>query len=269
MDGLKKVMIILLILLLIFGAIVVTLIGSKTKSSENNNSIENITENVNTEDTLADSDIALQYFSDYKMKLLSDTKAAYELLDSEYSQKKYKNYEDFEKFVEENRQEIANANMNKYEVTERDGKKKYICNDMNGKYYIFIEETNSNYKVALDTYTIDFPETLEKYQKSDNRIKVGMNLQKVIDAINNGDYLYVYGKLDDSFKQNNFPSESNFKKYFEQNFENKELSFKTPTADSGLYITTVTIKSSGESMSKDFIMKLLSGTDFVMSFNVN
>lgn len=269
MDRLKKVMIILLILILVFGIIIIILLQNKSKNSKNNNTLENKIKNENIEVTPSENDIALQYFSDYKTKLLDDTKGAYELLDSEYRTKKYKDYEIFEKFVEENRNEISNLTMDSYQVSEHNGKKKYICTDKNGKYYIFIEEKYLSYKVVLDTYTIDFSETLEKYQKSDNRVKVGMNLQKVIDAVNNGDDSYLYNKLDDTFKQNNFPSEQDFKTYFNQNFADKQLSFNTPKTNGGLYIATVTVQSKEETTSKDFIMKLLSGNNFVMSFNIN
>ena len=55
-----------------------------------------------------------------------------------------------------------------------------------------MESNITNYEVVLDTYTIDLPEFLEKYNKNSDEIKCGMNIQKLFDAINDEDYSYVY-----------------------------------------------------------------------------
>ena len=67
-----------------------------------------------------------------------------------------------------------------------------------------MEEEVGKYSVVLDTYTIDLPEFIEKYNSANEKTKVGLNIQKVFDAINNEDYEYVYNKLDNTFKQTNF-----------------------------------------------------------------
>mgnify|MGYP000081844256 CR=1 FL=1 len=46
-------------------------------------------------------------------------------------------------------------------------------------------------------------EFIEKYNSANEKTKVGLNIQKVFDAINNEDYEYVYNKLDNTFKQTN------------------------------------------------------------------
>jgi hypothetical protein len=45
-----------------------------------------------------------------------------------------------------------------------------------------------DYKLILDEYTIDLPEFTEKYKKAAPQEKVGMNIEKIISAINNKDY---------------------------------------------------------------------------------
>ena len=80
----------------------------------------------------------------------------------------------------------------------------------------------------------------------------------------------MYSKLDETFKKSNFSSEDAFKKYAEQNFGNKRLEYESSKQEGDLYISDITIKENETSIAqKKIIMKLLDGTDFVMSFNIN
>ncbi len=54
---------------------------SKNKIQKNN-----YNNDVKVEGT--EKDVVIQYFSDYRMKMLNDTKIAYQKLDSEYAEKK-------------------------------------------------------------------------------------------------------------------------------------------------------------------------------------
>lgn len=211
--------------------------------------------------------VITQYFSDFRMKMLNDTEVAYRELDSDYAQKKFGDYSNFQNYINENKESITYAEINKYQVVENSDNKEYICIDENGKYYIFVESGIGKYTVVLDTYTIDLPEFLTKYNSSNERIKVGMNIQKVFDAINDKDYEFVYNKLDSSFKQNNFKTLSEFKDYAEKNFVGKQLKYDECQQQGSIYVFNITITDGTNQTGKNVIMKLLDGTDFVMSFN--
>lgn len=211
--------------------------------------------------------VITQYFSDFRMKMLNDTEVAYRELDSDYAQKKFGDYSNFQNYINENKESITYAGINKYQVVENSDNKEYICIDENGKYYIFVESGIGKYTVVLDTYTIDLPEFLTKYNSSNERIKVGMNIQKVFDAINDKDYEFVYNKLDSSFKQNNFKTLSEFKDYAEKNFVGKQLKYGECQQQGSIYVFNITITDGTNQTGKNVIMKLLDGTDFVMSFN--
>lgn len=202
---------------------------SKNMKKENINitttKIEKNNYNEYTKVNARDSYIVSQIFLEYKEKMLNDTQEAYKLLDLEYSKKKYGNYENFKTYVEQNEEKIKYASISKYQVTENSGKKEYVCIDNNGKYYIFIEEAIAQFDVVLDTYTIDLPEFLQKYQNNSEEIKVGLNIQKVFDAINDEDYNYVYNKLDNTYKQNNFSNITSFENYARENLANKQLKY--------------------------------------------
>lgn len=220
---------------------------------------------VNTTET----NIVSQYFVEYKGKMLNDTKVAYELLNEEYRQKKYGNYENFENYVKNNKEEILNSSIDKYQITENDGIKKYICIDKKGKYYIFIEKNITDYEVILDTYTTDLPEFLEKYNNNSDEIKSGLNIQKIFDAINDEDYRYVYSKLDETFRKNNFANKEIFINYLETNLKDREIKYEKCEKNGEIYICNITLKKDEQNTTKvTFIMKLLEGTDFVFSLSI-
>lgn len=235
---------------------------SKNKIQKNN-----YNNDVKVEGT--EKDVVIQYFSDYRMKMLNDTKIAYQKLDSEYAEKKFGQYSNFESYVNNNKNNIIVASIDKYQVVENKNGKEYVCVDENGKYYIFMEEEVGKYSVVLDTYTIDLPEFIEKYNSANEKTKVGLNIQKVFDAINNEDYEYVYNKLDNTFKQTNFKTVEEFKNYVIQNFSGKQLKYGECQQQESLYIFDITITEGTKQTNKRVIMQLKDGTDFVMSFNVN
>lgn len=235
---------------------------SKNKIQKNN-----YNNDVKVEGT--EKDVVIQYFSDYRMKMLNDTKIAYQKLDSEYAEKKFGQYSNFESYVNNNKNNIIIASIDKYQVVENKNGKEYVCVDENGKYYIFMEEEVGKYSVVLDTYTIDLPEFIEKYNSANEKTKVGLNIQKVFDAINNEDYEYVYNKLDNTFKQTNFKTVQEFKNYVIQNFSGKQLKYGECQQQGNLYIFDITITEGTKQTNKRVIMQLKDGTDFVMSFNVN
>lgn len=216
-----------------------------------------------------EKDVVVQYFSDYRMKMLNDTKSAYQKLDSEYAEKKFGQYSNFESYVNNNKNKIEVASIDKYQVVENKNGKEYVCVDENGKYYIFMEEEVGKYSVVLDTYTIDLPEFIEKYNSANEKTKVGLNIQKVFDAINNEDYEYVYNKLDNTFKKTNFKTVQEFANYAVQNFAGKQLKYGECQQQGSMYIFDITMMSGTNQTNKRVIMQLKNGTDFVMSFNVN
>lgn len=84
---------------------------SKNKIQKNN-----YNNDVKVEGT--EKDVVIQYFSDYRMKMLNDTKIAYQKLDSEYAEKKFGQYSNFESYVNNNKNNIIVASIDKYQVVE-------------------------------------------------------------------------------------------------------------------------------------------------------
>lgn len=143
----------------------------------------------------------------------------------------------------------------------------------NGNYYIFDVTAVYRYTLILDTYTIDLPEFIEKYYGTEPTEKVALNIQKIFEAINNKDYNYVYGKLADGFKKNYFPTLDSFEKYAKEKFYDRNeveyLFYEKESEEYYSYTIKISDKDTGKSKNLKIIMQLQSGTNFVMSFNVN
>ena len=220
---------------------------------------------------LSNEELATKYFADYKRKIIGNTTEAFNMLDSEYREKKFSNIEEFEQYLQD--RSIQSAFLKSYQVKEYDNYKQYICLDQFNNYYIFNVTDVMKYRVLLDIYTVDLQEFLEQYNKGNDAEKAGLNLQKVFDALNNKDYEFIYNKLDATFKANNFENLNEFEKYIKENFYNSnEVTFSNYRSNADLHIFDATIKEKdnykSQSIKKTFILKLQSGTDFVMSFNV-
>ena len=215
----------------------------------------------------------IDMFNKLKNKLLYNREIVYEHLNEEYKKEKFETADDFDNFINTNLEEYKNMTLSKYQIIEQENYIQYILVDKNNNYYILNENSIMNYNVILDTYTIDLPQFTEKYNKSNDADKAGMNLQKITDAINDKDYKYVYNKLDEAFKQNNFKTQSDFENYCKSVFyTNNDIEFSNYQNSGALHMfdAKFTNKDNNtESITKTFVIKLLEGTDFVMSFNVN
>lgn len=218
------------------------------------------------------SQIAERYFQAYKQLMLTDSEAAFNKLDEEYRNERFGDLESFTEYINEHRTEIANTQISKYQAIQYDGYTQYICLKIDGYYWIINETSPQNYTLMLDTYSIDVPSFIERYNSASEINKVQLNFNKVFEAINMGDYEYVYDKLDSTFKQNNFPTLNDFEEYINNNLYTKiNVEYGKYETSGNLYILELNLKNAEneeQQVTKTFIMQLKEGTDFVMSFTV-
>lgn len=250
--------------------------------------------------SLTKEELAKKYFEDYIYQAMSYTQKAYNLINSEYRKNKFATINDYKKYLD-NRKEVMNSlnakgmktiedfeteeeytnylnnltfkGIKQYKFSETNNKKQCICIDDYENYYIFDITGAMQYTVILDTYTIDLPEFTTKYEKASDEEKVLMNIQKFFDAIEDGDYKYAYGKLDETFKNNNFKSQAAFEDYVKKNFfSQNKLSAGKAEQQGNVFLYNVTIadasKKNSKTITRSFVMQLKEGTDFVMSFGV-
>jgi len=215
--------------------------------------------------------IVKEYFSTTKKLILLYPEKAYEYLDEEYKNAKFKTVEEFKEYVNSNTERFSAMYIKEYQRTDTADYTQYVCTDKNGNYYIIRENAIMDFDIILDTYTIDLPEFTEKYEVATEQQKVALNIDRFMQAINDKSYYYAYNCLADSYKNNYFKTQEEFEAYAMQNFySNSIVSYKQFDIQGDLYtyLVILTNEETGEQMNKTFIMQLDEGTEFVLSFNI-
>lgn len=225
---------------------------------------------------IKDVEMALKYFSDFKMNAMNKTEYAYNLLDEEYRKKRFNNDKNkFDTFIDNNIQEWAPITITEYLVNNYNGYKEYVCKDKYQNTYIFKETGIMEYTVKLDNYTITTDKFKQEYEKADAQNKVMMNVDKWIQMLNNRDYTSAYNMLDETFRNNNFNGDENaFEEYMRNkyplHYEVSYVQFEEQPGD--IYSQQVFLIEMGAETELgeylNIVMKLEEGTDFVMSFEV-
>ena len=95
---------------------------------------------------------------------------------------------------------------------------------------------------------------------------------KIKEAINDKDFEYVYNKLDESFKNNNFENYESFENYVKSNlFAKNTFEYKTFLEQADVYVVKIEVKNkknySDDSKEMQIIMKLTDSTDYDIAFN--
>lgn len=262
--------------------------------------IENKTYNVFKSIYLNDEEYVKYIFETFTERMSFNIEQAYQDLDQNYKEKRFGSLQNFKQYVSKNKELYLSYNnknakqygdfdsmeeymiymakykpleLKSYKIDKNNDYTQYVLIDNLENYYIFRETSVMDYTVILDTYTIDLPEFLEKYENAKEEDKVILNLQKCFEALNNNDYKYVYNKLDATFKSNNFKTEADFEKYVKTNFfESNNAKSSNGKKQGDLYTYEVTITDKTEkntkTVKKTFVMRLNEGTDFVMSFSI-
>jgi len=247
--------------------------GNKIKINVN----ESITANKNNRFnyTFISNDVYIEdLFNKLKNELKYSTKLVYDDLDKDYKEKKFSNYTEFKNYVNDNSDRFSNMQLKGYQENQDNNYLQYILLDTNGNYYIINEIAPMKYTLILDTYTIDMPDFLNKYNSANDQEKMILNLNKFLLAINDKNYKYAYNLLADGFKTNNFPTLESFTKYIKSNFYNSNIcnyiEFNKEAETYYTYKVDIKNKENNNDIAKTktFIMQLGEGTDFKLSFDI-
>lgn len=105
---------------------------------------------------ISTEDVIRKYFNDYKNILINNKEEAYNLLNKDYRQKRFKNYDNFLNYVDSNLSDsIYSLSIDKYSLTNISAKKVYNVIDNNKNQFIFKENSIMNYEVYLDDFTVE------------------------------------------------------------------------------------------------------------------
>lgn len=213
-----------------------------------------------------------EYINLYKGLALGSPEKLYNLLDEEYKNAKFASFDEFKKYIEQNRAKIARVKLDKYQIEVKDNKARYICIDQFGNYYIIKQnEILQDYTVMLDKYTINLPEFIEKYDNSEVNVKVALNIEKLIEATKLEDYKYVYSKLNESFKSSYLKNQETFEKFINMKYdpESDVITYEKYEEITGVHVyhIKVTKQKENKEINAKVVMDLKENRDFEISFS--
>lgn len=240
------------------------------------NQLNSIKENQNNKyltTSLNIENIVKDYMNNLKRMMLSKPELVYNRLDVEYRSKRFGTIDKFKEYIDKNKEEIKSIYIDKYLVNTFEDYSQYIGTDKYNNMYVFNEKEPLNYSILLDTYTLNSEEFKKKYDESENKYKVKVNVDKWIKMLNNRDYENAYKCLDETFKKNNFSSEEEFEKYMRENFPlHYKLSVGQTEEVNGIYKQRIILEditgASDEKIENTIIMQLKDNYEFVMSFEI-
>lgn len=219
--------------------------------------------------------LSTEYFNTYKILMLTRPDIAYDLLESNYREKRFGSLQNFENYVENNKDEISNIKIKQYLVNNYEDYVEYVAKDQNGNLYIFNDYYDKeNLEIKLDTYTITTENFASTYEQAEDTEKVQMNIDKFFQMINRQDYKTSYNCIAESFKNNYFATEEEFIQFAKERFflYNK-IEFKNCNKrGSNLYVFDVELTDisgeNSEAKKVSIIMQLNDNMDFEMSFGI-
>lgn len=226
------------------------------------------------ESNITDFEMLKLYFEDYKYKAINNPEEAFTLLNMEYREKKFNNDVNlYKEYIQKNMDRFQDANIVKHGITSSGNLKKYVFIDNYNNYYELEEIGNYEYTIILDNYTIETAELKEKYSKLSNEEKAISNIDKIMKLINTKEYNAVYQYLNQSFKNTNFPTIEAFTTYMQKTFfEDNVVGNIKIRNEENIYILEVPYKeglsAAAEERIKTFIMRLGTGTNFELSFEM-
>jgi hypothetical protein len=243
--------------------------------------------------------IAKSYYDDFLKAMLYDPEEAYLMLDEEYREKRFKNKQGFQEFINKNqeffhltyqvemidsgtyedyaeyydfREKHEDLGVKSYLKQEYEDYIQFVCADIYENYYIFNVRSPGDYVVIYDNHTVNLPAFTEKYRTASKQVKMGMNIEKFFDAINTKDYTYAYNLLADSFKTNVYHTQESFEEEIKQKlYEHNNVEYNNYTEEGDVLTYKITARDrTNENNGKELtiIMQLQEGTDFVMSFSI-
>lgn len=148
-----KNLIIFAIILLGFVGIYMFLDKYLSKEPEDQEFLKNYEVNEYIPTYISDEDLTKIYLNEYVHIMYTDPQRAYELLDSEYKEKKFGSFDAFQIYV--NSLTYTSYKLDRFYVNNRGKYTIYGAFDTNGNIFIFKTNGVMQYTVYLDDYTVE------------------------------------------------------------------------------------------------------------------
>lgn len=193
--------------------------------------------------------IIKELFERFKFDIKFDNNGLYNKIDNEYKSKKFEGLDDFKNFINSKKQQILNENISKYQVNEYENYNDYIAISEDEEYYIFSTKNLMDYTILLDRYTVLTEKVINEYNGSLVTVKARYCINRIIRAINNKDYEFVYKNMNTIQKNNYYRDIEDLKEYIQENFyekNNVEIDDEYKRISSNVYEYTVNLTDASE-----------------------
>ncbi len=204
------------------------------------------------------------YLDDFIFQMFNNTAKSYEMLNQEYREKRFGSLDAYVEYINEKQEQLRNIELFQYKVDDGDDNTVYRGTDKNGNFYYVKVTSPMEYEVILDSYTMD------DYSNYNTNSKKEKSIEKFILMINNADYTNAYNLLDETFKENNFPTRDDFINYVKSNWFKRNLVREINILEDGSCnaIIQESISMSSNTIEKHFIVTLGDKMDFTIKFDV-
>ena len=227
--------------------------------------------NVFTMPFKTDGNIAIEYYRRFKQMLINNPEEAYHKLDTEFREARFDGVEDFIEFVQDNMDELVERDIERYSVSEVDGYREFVTLDQFGNIYLFRASGIMEFTVKIDTHTLIIRQFLNAFDSASEQGRALLNLQRITEALNHGDFRFAYNKLSPAFRDANFPTLDSFETYVRNVLPRRftvEHGRSTREGDVHSQVIRFVDRNSENVIEKTFLVLLQQGTDFVYSFNI-
>lgn len=222
-------------------------------------------------ESTSDTDMANYLFEDWVDRYLYDTESAYAQLNTKYSSKRFKNYSDFQTYLN-NLGYIPQ--INEYRTYSTTDYTDYICTDQYNNYYIFRQQGGiMRYTLFLDSYTVELDTFKQNYDNGEDRTKIAIQIGKFKQMLNSKDYNAIYNKLNNTFKQNNYSTVTKLENYLSKNiYDINTITIEDYSQNEDYYVCECLLqnqKNTNEQKNMTIVIKLIDSNNFEMSFSIN
>ena len=171
--------------------------------------------------SLGEVDCILELYKKFQFDLSFDLEHLYNTMNEKYRELSYSSFESFKNEMETTRNEITYDKIEKYSSTRNNSFVEFVGICTSGKRYIYSAKSLIDYNIVLDNYTTETLQYINAFNFALPKQRGKYCIDRIISAINDKKYKFVYDKLNLAQKSNYYPTYEEFENFIVNNFFNK------------------------------------------------
>lgn len=192
---------------------VIAMDNAKDIEKKENNTYETTDSVINSESCMK------ELFARYKFDLLLDVEHLYNTLDTEYRDMRFRSLVELKQYITDNKTDLYLDTLSKYKITKYDQYIEYMGISNRENHYIFYATSLMEYTLRLDNYTIITSKDI--YNGVLPTVQARYCIDRIMEAINDKNYRFVYEKLNPIQKNNYYSNINELENFIENNFYKK------------------------------------------------